>query len=340
MIQQIEHKPNFWVLKSILDIDRSFQTIESYKDRIGETYNYDSKVANSQQIKTNDYAIIINKKKILGLGKIQTILINKGTKIIIKCPECGSSTIDTRKTLKPTYRCNKGHSFNTPESKKIAVNLYSAIYNNSYLDLQNSTNVSLIDIRPYYTNGYNQNMSMQRLDNSIIGLFQEAIGFFKIGTGDRVNLTAEAADEKPEDSYTNNNTDERASINRQIKERRGQKKFREDLRKRYGSRCIITECTILDILEAAHIAPYRGPNDNNPSNGLLLRADIHTLFDLNLIGIEPSTFKIHLSDAIKLSEYQYLQNKELNISAKKPSNDSIKNRWEQFQNLTNAKQKK
>jgi HNH endonuclease len=35
----------------------------------------------------------------------------------------------------------------------------------------------------------------------------------------------------------------------------------------------------LDILEAAHISPYRGEEDNHPENGLLLRADLHTLFD-------------------------------------------------------------
>lgn len=340
MIQYIENYRRLWILKSVLDIDRSFQTIESYKDQVGESYNYDSKVANSKQIKANDYAIIIDKNRILGLAKIQNIILTSGTKFIRKCPECGSTTIDTRKTLKPTYRCNKGHSFNVPDSKEIDVKLYSAIYNNNYLDLYNSNNVSLMDLRPYYTNGYNQNMSMQLLDYNAIELFQEADDFFKTDINIQANLLADAANEYLENTYTNNNIDERASINRQIKERRGQKKFREDLRKRYDSRCMITECTILDILEAAHIAPYRGPNDNNPSNGLLLRADIHTLFDLNLIGIEPDTFIIHLSDKIKLSEYQYLQNKVLNISTKKPSNHSLKNRWEQFQNLKDGKQKK
>ncbi len=58
---------------------------------------------------------------------------------------------------------------------------------------------------------------------------------------------------------------------------------------RYEHRCVVTGCTVIAVLEAAHIRPYRRPEDNDVKNGLLLRADIHTLFDLNLLGIEPGT---------------------------------------------------
>ncbi|MEI9912276.1 MAG: HNH endonuclease signature motif containing protein [Bacteroidota bacterium] len=81
-------------------------------------------------------------------------------------------------------------------------------------------------------------------------------------------------------------------IQRQLKERRGQKQFRDAIIKRYGSKCMVTGCKIPDILEAAHINPYKGEKDNHPANGLLLRADIHTLFDLDLIGIHPTSFAV------------------------------------------------
>ena len=50
----------------------------------------------------------------------------------------------------------------------------------------------------------------------------------------------------------------------------------------------------MDIVEAAHIWPYRGRDDNHPDNGLLLRADLHTLFDLDLMGIEPDSLETRL----------------------------------------------
>jgi putative restriction endonuclease len=89
------------------------------------------------------------------------------------------------------------------------------------------------------------------------------------------------------DNYAPRTGDQRRVTARQIRERRGQRAFRDALRRRYGGRCAVTGCTVLDLLEAAHIKPYRGDRDNNPQNGLLLRADIHTLFDLDLLGIEP-----------------------------------------------------
>jgi HNH endonuclease len=64
-------------------------------------------------------------------------------------------------------------------------------------------------------------------------------------------------------------------------------KFRKKLIAAYRGRCAVTDCDAYDALEAAHILPYRGPAFDHVTNGLLRRADIHTLFDLNLIGIEP-----------------------------------------------------
>lgn len=78
---------------------------------------------------------------------------------------------------------------------------------------------------------------------------------------------------------------------RQIYVRRGQPKFRKKLLEKYKNKCAITECNIEALLEAAHIVPFAKcygypQKEYDPSNGILLRADIHTLFDLNLIEIE------------------------------------------------------
>lgn len=81
---------------------------------------------------------------------------------------------------------------------------------------------------------------------------------------------------------------------RQIRQRRGQAKFRDALRKHYGDRCAMSGCDLLDVLEAAHIRPYSDTSSHDVRNGLLLRADLHTLFDLNLIGVsEDLAIKLH-----------------------------------------------
>ena len=81
-------------------------------------------------------------------------------------------------------------------------------------------------------------------------------------------------------------------VERQIRERRRQERFRDLLRARHGNRCLVTGCAVLAVLEAAHIKPYRGEDDNHPENALLLRSDVHTLFDLDLLGIEPDRWRL------------------------------------------------
>lgn len=67
--------------------------------------------------------------------------------------------------------------------------------------------------------------------------------------------------------------------------RQGQPKFRQDLLAAYGGACAVTGTRIESVLEAAHIAPHKGTHTNVVHNGLLLRADVHTLFDLHLLAI-------------------------------------------------------
>jgi hypothetical protein len=133
-------------------------------------------------------------------------------------------------------------------------------------------------------------------------------------------------------SYMPQEEDRRAVIQKQIRERRGQRAFRDALRRRYGDRCLVTGCRLLDVLEAAHIRPYRGENDNHAENGLLLRADIHTLFDLNLLGIEPEGLLIKLHPALGGDQhYAPLEGKKLECDGDcRPSAEALRIRYEEF----------
>jgi hypothetical protein len=102
------------------------------------------------------------------------------------------------------------------------------------------------------------------------------------------------------------------NITRSLSGRRGQQKFREELLSVYKC-CMVTGSTIIDILEAAHINPYSEGGTYAISNGLLLRSDIHTLFDLRLIAIDSKNLTIILSPKLMNSEYKHLHGKELII---------------------------
>lgn len=79
----------------------------------------------------------------------------------------------------------------------------------------------------------------------------------------------------------------------------------------YDGKCAVTACDIEDLLEAAHIVPYRGPQTNHVQNGILLRSDIHTLFDCGLIAVDPTTGEIILSPRIMHSGYRRLAGRKI-----------------------------
>jgi hypothetical protein len=124
--------------------------------------------------------------------------------------------------------------------------------------------------------------------------------------------------------------DTRKRVTRQICQRRGQAAFRNALRSRYGDRCMVTGSSVLALLEAAHIRPYRGENDNHIENGLLLRADIHTLFDLDLIGVDPETMLVHVSRLVE-AEYGFARGVAIcKDTSLVPSMAALNERWSRF----------
>jgi putative restriction endonuclease len=86
------------------------------------------------------------------------------------------------------------------------------------------------------------------------------------------------------------------------KVRLGQGAFRVLVTDAYTRRCSITGEKTLPVLEAAHIKPYSKSGPHFISNGLLLRSDLHKLFDAGYITIT-SDYKVEVSGRIK-EEFQ------------------------------------
>lgn len=87
--------------------------------------------------------------------------------------------------------------------------------------------------------------------------------------------------------------------------REGQQQFRLKLLKAYGA-CAITGTTVAAALDAAHIKAYSGPKANILQNGLILRGDLHRLFDGHLLTITPE-HTVRLSPELSNSTYADLE---------------------------------
>jgi len=105
-----------------------------------------------------------------------------------------------------------------------------------------------------------------------------------------------------------------------VKPRLGQGAFRLLVTDIYDRRCAVTHERTLPALEAAHIRPYRDGGPHEPNNGLLLRRDIHSLFDAGYVTVTPS---LHFEVSRRIREdyengrdYYALHGREI-----KPPND-------------------
>lgn len=95
--------------------------------------------------------------------------------------------------------------------------------------------------------------------------------------------------------------------------RDGQSEFRSRVLAAYGC-CALTGCTVEAVLQAAHIIPYVDARSNIVTNGLCLRADIHLLYDRNLITIGGNGI-VAVDSLVECAEYRSLHG----LAIRKPS---------------------
>ena len=117
-------------------------------------------------------------------------------------------------------------------------------------------------------------------------------------------------------------------------QRQGSSKFRKEVLKNYGSKCAISGTLVVDTIQAAHIRPYNGPETNHPANGIALRSDIHRLFDLGKVRIDPRDLRIHLHPEIEM-EYKEICSEKLDLEnvTIHPNKEALELMWNFEKNL-------
>ena len=81
--------------------------------------------------------------------------------------------------------------------------------------------------------------------------------------------------------------------------RLGQGLFRVVVTEAYDRRCALTGERTLPVLDAAHIRPFSVYPRHEVSNGIVMRSDIHRLFDAGYITVDPKDRRVVVSDRIK-----------------------------------------
>jgi hypothetical protein len=89
----------------------------------------------------------------------------------------------------------------------------------------------------------------------------------------------------------------------EVQVRQGQPEFRLALLAAYDHKCVISGCVTRDALQAAHIKSVADGGLHSTRNGLILRADLHNLFDRGLITIDEKGF-VHVDHVVKDRGYR------------------------------------
>ncbi|MDO3627599.1 HNH endonuclease signature motif containing protein [Mucilaginibacter sp. BT774] len=114
--------------------------------------------------------------------------------------------------------------------------------------------------------------------------------------------------------------------------RKGQAALRRKLLSVYSNQCCISMTGPENVLQAAHIEPHFKKGNNHSTNALLLRSDIHDLFDDGLVLIEPFTLKVVIHPCLAGTVYQELAGRHLltRADSKQPDNEKLKERWQTY----------
>lgn len=112
-----------------------------------------------------------------------------------------------------------------------------------------------------------------------------------------------------------------------VLQRRGPEELRQTMLKMYAGKCAVSGADAEAVLEVALIDPDGAAE---PKNAILLRADLRTLFDLNLLRVHPKTRKVVLAESVQNGAYARLWARTLRLPEGKDANPdftALEKRW-------------
>ncbi|WP_049778753.1 HNH endonuclease signature motif containing protein [Erwinia tasmaniensis] len=118
-----------------------------------------------------------------------------------------------------------------------------------------------------------------------------------------------------------------------------QSPFANEVRENCHHRCVVTGASLRCITEAAHLTPHCDRGIPEKTNGLLLRRDIHALFDSHEFAINPDTLRLYFTKAARgCLNTADLTVRILNKDALKTfiNPENLRARWEKFRRLHHA----
>jgi hypothetical protein len=282
--------------------ERQFQGNSGYEDVLEESYSYDSTVGNHRRVAVGDLVVVRDGREALGIGYVEELdVLPDQQKLRSRCPTCGSTGFKERTTERPRYRCSPcTTTFNRPKTETIRVTAYRAHYGGTWQPLEGCLDKTRLN-----------ELSLSKSDQQSIKAMDRARTLAAItALGVRLPCQEDPATAPRQHPLQLPGGRRRTTT----AARRGQDAFRRALVRRYGMICAVTGPAPAEVLEAAHLRPFADTERHRVEEGLLLRADIHRLFDNGLLAISP-TLQVSIAPSLRgYTAYNTLQGSRLHLT--------------------------
>jgi ribosomal protein L37AE/L43A len=284
-----------WLLMTVGD-NRQHGGNAGYDDQADVYYTWDSTVPNHAQIKRGDPIAIWDKDRLLGISVVEEISQQTKEKLLFKCPFCGMAGIKARQIKSPRYKCYKCKGvFDTPATQQATVTEYRSRHDAAWTSLENlllgadlrqlcESPKSQLSMRPLRWDAFQAAVSSEGAERAVDRVIRRAPDF-AFPQGFSIEI---------------------------VRVRRGQREFREHLLDAQGASCAFTGEAPARVLEAGHLYSYAELGIHHEHGGLLLRRDIHRLFDDGWLAVDPGTLKVDVSVQLEtFPQYASLHDRQL-----------------------------
>lgn len=303
--------------------NRGYGGNAGYDDQYDAYYSWDSNVPNSTRLQIGHPVAVWDKERLLGVSVIEAITSEPGMKVLSRCPRCSAPQITERTRDKPRFRCNKCRAeFETPRTEAVEVTRYKARYDAAWTSLEGL--LSGDELKSVQKNRGEFN-AMRALDWTA---FSDALLTKKAGRAVQ-RVAGRLAD-------TNWSSSELAVElpggfhQALVRVRKGQGNFRQHLLASQGSICAFTGGAPERVLEAGHLYSYARLGEHHAHGGLMLRRDIHRLFDDGLLAVQPNSMRIDVGEHLSAySQYAELHDEPLKLQLRDEQVNWLAKHWEE-----------
>ena len=281
----------------VIAVEKHKRAGDGYDDDPSRHYSWDERVPNATAIAIGDVIVLWDTKALIGLSVVESIEIGEGEKDLRSCPFCSRADVAPRKTKKPEYKCWKcKREFDRPVIERVTVKTYRSLHEAGWIDLRGS--ISDAELRELCEEPRSQ-LSLRRLRwNDFRARIEKGGTPTPLGIVDSALKVIASG--------------HREAI---VRVRVGQPAFRRILLDTFGAVCAFSGPGPEQALEAAHLYSYAVSGKHHKGGGLLLRRDLHRLFDLGLIAVNPLTRELDVSEVLAgFPDYARFQGKQLSVA--------------------------